>query len=47
MQDGFQKNAEFDADFESVEKVAKRLMRKISGKNRHKNGVSDLYYCVQ
>jgi hypothetical protein len=22
------KNAEFDADFESVEKVAKRLMRK-------------------
>ncbi len=28
MQDGFQKNAEFDADFESVEKVAKRLMRK-------------------
>jgi hypothetical protein len=28
MKYGYRKNAKFDADFESVEKVAKRLMRK-------------------
>jgi hypothetical protein len=28
MQTGHQKNAKFDADFKSVEKVAKRLLRK-------------------
>jgi hypothetical protein len=28
MQYGYQKNAEFDSDFESVEKPAKHLMRK-------------------
>jgi hypothetical protein len=30
MQYGVSKNAEFDAHFESVEKVAKRLLRKMS-----------------
>ncbi len=39
------KNAEFEADFESVEK--RPLRQKFSAKTWQKNGVFDFYYCVQ
>ncbi len=37
------KNAELDADFEFVEKVAKNHAKKLSTKKRWKNGVLDFY----
>ncbi len=42
------KKAEFDADLESVETVAKRLLqKKLSAKNWQKEGVFVSYYCVK
>jgi hypothetical protein len=44
MQYGHKKNADFDADFESVEKIAQNLVRKkLSMKNLPKNGVFLLF----
>jgi hypothetical protein len=40
------KNAEFDADFESIEKVAKRPKGKPLSAKRDRKW-SDFYYCVQ
>jgi hypothetical protein len=42
------KKAEFDGNFESFEKVAKKLMWKnLSTKQWQKNGDFDFYYCAQ
>ncbi len=41
------KNAEFDADFESVGKISKKLQQTSFHKKGQKNRVFDFYYCVQ
>ncbi len=41
------KNANFDADFESVKKAAKNLIRKKLSTKKWKNWIFDFYYCVQ
>jgi hypothetical protein len=43
---GYQKNAEFYAEFKSVEKVAKKItQKKLLQKNEEKTDFFNFYYC--
>jgi hypothetical protein len=46
LQYGF-KNAKFAADLKPLENLQKSNAKKLSTKQRPKNGVVDSYYCVQ